>query len=265
MLIYSEDRLVPTDVNMMVIRGKHNVGFFYIHRSLYDQAVIINDIYEEEPKLLIKALTGKEESRADVDKFLEEVPVPLNIFGPYLLLITEEIEELEDMIGAIHVMSGPLNLRKMLKIPFEMRNTPTFSLSIKEEYQVAWDRFFQTTMPYSMDMWRPKGISPMNGVQTETIPTGEAKTEEEEMEELEDVLFNCGDDFFDADDEEMAAITEEIEARSPAVQEQEDKEVEKSVAVRPDLVSFGDEPEPVEEAPKDLSGIDLLLAGGGDI
>ena len=133
MLIYSEERLVPTDVNMMVIRGKNNIGFFYIHRSLYDQAVVINDIYEEEPLMLIKALTGKEDTRPDVERFLTEVPQPLNIFGPYLLLIKDEITELEDMIGAIHVMSGPLNLRKMLKVPLEMRNTPTFSLSIKEE------------------------------------------------------------------------------------------------------------------------------------
>lgn len=261
MLIYSETRLVPTDVNMMVIRGKGNIGFFYIHRSLYDQAVIVNDIYEEEPKMLIKALTGKEDTRPDVEKFLEEVPAPLNIFGPYLLLITEEIEELEDMIGAIHVMSGPLNLRKMLKVPFEMRNTPKFSLSIKEEYQVAWDRFFQTAMPYSMDMWHPQSISPMNGVQTETIPTGEAKSEEEVMEELESVLFDCGDDFFDMDEEEEAALTAEIVAQSPAAQEAEEKEITKSVEVQPKLFTPEPEPEPVEEAPKELTGIEALIGG----
>lgn len=257
MLIYSEDRLVPTDVNMMVIRGKNNIGFFYIHRSLYDQAVIVNDIYEEDPVQLIKAITGKEESRADVEKFMAEVPQPLNIFGPYLLLIKDELEELEDMIGAIHVMSGPLHLRKMLKIPADMRNTPTFSLSIKEEYQVAWDRFFQTTMPYSMDMYHPQSIAPMNGTQTETIPTGDFETEEDEMEKLKSALFDCGDDFFDMDEEEEAAMVAEVEAASPAVQEA--KMEDKVEVVQPKLIAV-EEPEPEPEAPK-LSGIDLLIGG----
>ncbi len=256
MLIYSEDRLVPTDVNMMVIRGKNHIGFFYIHRSLYDQAVIINDIYEDEPKKLALELIGTEELREDAKRFLEEVPQPLNIFGPYLMLIKEPLTELEDMIGAIHVMSGPLNLRKMLKVPKEMRNTPTFSLSIREEYQVAWDRFFQTAMPYSMEMWHPKGISPMNGVQTETIPTGEALSPEEEMANLESALFDCGDDFFDMDEEEEAAVTAEIEANSKAVQEQEAPKVEE---VKPILIA--PEPEPIQEAPKELTGIDALIGG----
>lgn len=260
MLIYSEERLVPTDVNMMVIRGKNNIGFFYIHRSLYDQAVVINDIYEEEPLMLIKALTGKEDTRPDVERFLTEVPQPLNIFGPYLLLIKDEITELEDMIGAIHVMSGPLNLRKMLKVPLEMRNTPTFSLSIKEEYQVAWDRFFQTAIPYSMDMWHPQSINPMNGVQTETIPTGDFKTEEEEMEDLTAALFDCGDDFFDMDEEEEAAVEAEIVASSEAMK---DAAIEKKTeVVQPTLVAVT-EPEPEPEPVKGpLTGIDLLLGGG---
>lgn len=260
MLIYSEDRLVPTDVNMMVIRGKNNIGFYYIHRSLYDQAVIINDIYEETPEMLIKAITGKEESRGDVDTFMSEVPPPLNIFGPFLLLITEELTELQDMVGAIHVMSGPLNLRKMLKIDFAMRNTPTFSLSVKEEYQVAWDRFFQTTMPYSMDMWRPATIAPMNGVQTETIPTGDTRTEEEQIADMEDALFNCPDDFFDMDEDEEAAMDEEIAATSEAMQEAKEKKIMNDIKVEPELVGVHEEPEP-EPAPTQLTGVDAIIGG----
>ena len=152
MLIYSETRYVPTDVNMLVIRGKDEVGYYYIHRSLYDQAVIINDIYGEDFTQLAMALTGKDELREDVELFLESVPSPMNALAPFLLLISKPLEELVDMIGAIHVMSGPVHLRKMLKVPFDMRNTPSFSLSIKEEYQLAWDRFFQNVIPYSDDM-----------------------------------------------------------------------------------------------------------------
>ena len=212
MLIYSKERLVPTDVNMLVIRAKDEDGYFYIHRALYDQAVIINDIYGESPNLLIKALTNSEESRGDVDRFLEEVPTPINIFGPFLLLVKHELEDFEDMVGAIHVMSGPLHLRNMLKIPFDMRNmTPTFSLSIKDEYKLAWDRFFQTAIPYSENMFITQTVSPMNGVHTTTVESEEDESEAEEEEktgyeeygidsEAMDFLFSDEDPFAELDD-----------------------------------------------------------------
>ena len=44
MLIYSKNRYVPTDVNMMVIRGVEDDGYFYIHRYLYDQARAIQTL-----------------------------------------------------------------------------------------------------------------------------------------------------------------------------------------------------------------------------
>ena len=114
MLIFSEEHYVPTDINMMVLKGRNDEGYFYIHRMLYDQAVILNDIYGDDPKNLIMAITNKTDSRADVDYFLEHAPVPINIFGPYLLLVKEEITDFIDMIGAIHVMStsSPSPLRK---------------------------------------------------------------------------------------------------------------------------------------------------------
>lgn len=224
MLIFSDKRLVPTDVNMMVIRAKDNEGFFYIHRSLYDQAVIIDDIYGECPDRLRNELVGSQESRSDVQMFLEKAPSPINILGNFLLLIKEPLDVFEDMVGAIHVMSGPVNLRKMLKVPFSMRNTPSFSLTIKEEYQLAWDRFFQNTMEYTTDMFMPKQIAPMNGVQTTTVPdddelsaVGEDGVEYEDP--LEALLFGCGDIFGSSSDEDEEEVAEEEPvAPAPVVQ-----------------------------------------------
>lgn len=252
MLIYSKDRLVPTDVNMMVIRAKDNVGYFYIHRALYDQAVVIHDIYGEEPVNLIKALTGKEESRSDVDYFLENVPAPINIFGPYLLLIKDELEIFEDMVGAIHVMSGPLHLRNMLKIPFEMRNAmPSFSLSIKEEYQLAWDRFFQNTMPYSIDMFHRQEVSPMNGVQTTTVD----QPEDTEPTGYED--FGIDADamaFLMGDDDPFAELDELDESDEETVEEPEPVPVVPTPVPKPEPA-----PEPEPEPVKIVTGIDALM------
>ena len=219
MIIYSENRYVPTDVNMMVIRGKDNEGFLYMHRSLYDQAVIIHDIYSEDFTQLAVALTGKPDMRDDVVMFMDKAPVPVNALGPFLLLIENELESFEDMVGALHVMSGPVNLRKMLKVPFDMRNTPSFSLSIKEEYQLAWDRFFQNAIPYSDDMFLGVGTRPMNGTNTITEPAQESLSNigddgVEYDDPLSALLFGCSSDIFDVPEEDEE---DEQSSDSPSV------------------------------------------------
>lgn len=171
MIIYSEERCVPTDINMMVIRGEKNHGYFYVHRLLYDQAVILYDSYSDDIDYMVSNIIGTTDMRDDVAFFLDNVPVPLNIFGPFLLLVKEPLTKLEDMVGAIHVMSMMINFRAMFLVPEEIRNrAPKFSLSIKEEYELAWDRFFQNAIPYSIGMFQQNsGVQPMNGVQTSTV------------------------------------------------------------------------------------------------
>lgn len=246
MLIYSEQRLVPTDVNMLTISGAG--GYFYIHRALYDQAVIINDIYKDDVQLLIEEITGKQGSRTDVDYFMENAPTPINILGPYLLLVKEPLTEFRDMVGAIHVMSGPLNLRAMLKYPIEVRNVAMFSLSIKEEYELAWDRFLKTTMPYGAEVqYVQPEYRPMNGTDTATVPTvGDELTNvgasgEEYEDELAALMFDCGADFFDM----------------PAEDDEEEKDAEESSAAEEVVETPVAEPEPIKPS-KPVSGLDAL-------
>ena len=249
MIIYSEDRLVPTDVNMMVIRGKENIGFFYIHRSLYDQAVVLYDLYGDNPLELVKELTGKDEMREDTEYFIDNTPQPISIFGPFLMLVDDLVEDFDDMVGAIHVMSGPLNLRKMLKVPVEMRNTPAFSLSIKEEYQVAWDRFLQTTMPYSPDMYRQPGLQPLNGVQTTVTSSGEFHTEEEEEQFLEDFLFSDDPDF------------DPFKRPDDFDEDAGDAEEEEPAVVSGANTEYVPEPEPEPEPEEEKTGVEALIGG----
>lgn len=261
MIIYSENRLVPTEVNMLVIKGKDS-GYFYVHRALYDQAVIIHDLFGENPAALFAELTGSTEEREDVGLFLEDVPAPLNILGAYLLLVSEPIDNLIDMIGAIHVMSGPINFRKLLQVPMEIRTTPKFSLSIKEEYQLAWDRFFQNALPYSEDMFFQNN-APMNGVATETNSDYEKEDgelsnvgEDGEVYEnpLEALLFGAGDDIFDLDDDDLSDDADDSNSEVPTAT----NAYEPEPAVEP-------EPEPTPEPvpiKKKLTGIDALLGGG---
>ena len=267
MIIYNDSRLVPTDVNMMVIRSKDNIGYVYIHRALLEQAVIIQDMYEDNLQMLIKAVTSKEESRADVDYFFENAPAPINYLAPFLLLVKSELDSMTDMYGALHVMSGQLNFRKMLKISPEMRSTPTFSLSIREEYQLAWDRFLQNAMPYDSDMLQ-RSVVPNSG--SEPLPMNgtandEAISEEDEYEKacigadgkkysspLEAALLGCGDDIFDmpedwTDDED---------------DEDSDKDNTPAPTATTEPASAPEpEPEPEPEPAKKLTGLDALLGG----
>lgn len=187
MIIYDTQHWVPTDINMLTIAGTDD-DYYYIHRALYDEAVVLDYLYHDDIPKLIYAITGQYESREDVDYFMENTPRPLSIFGPFLLLVKDLVEDYSDMVGAIHVMSGPVNLCKMVEIDPAMRNTPKYSLSIKEEYELAWNRFFQTVIPYSPDMYTSGG-SPMNGTMTSTVDDGEYDPANMTDDEVDDALW----------------------------------------------------------------------------
>lgn len=186
MLVYSEEHLLVTDVNVLTIAAKGG-GYFYVHRILYDQAVILDDLYSDNPHDLIKAITGGYKSRGDIVTFMRDMPKPLNILGPYLILVTEQIDELIDMVGAIHVMSGSLNFRAMLKIPFAMRHrNPKFSLGIRDEYKLSWDMFLQKTLPYNTSMLQQMaGGAPIQSEPVSDVVSTPRYEEEEEVEEVE--------------------------------------------------------------------------------
>lgn len=271
MLIYSKNRYVPTDVNMMVIRGVEDDGYFYIHRYLYDQAVILSDLYHDEPSSLIKIVTGNTDTREDVEYFLKNIPSPINILGPFLLLVNKELLTPNDMIGAIHVMSGPLNFRKMINIPFEMRNQqPCFSISIREEYKVAWDRFFLTAIPYSENMFLPQTGNVASSPASTSVPQN---VDVNDAQSIIDAISAAPVDTsnFDSDNFDVKQATEEVNNMSEegmkafaaldwdAIfggddEDEESEETEKPAPTpEPTIVQV-----PVEE-PKEVTGVDALL------
>lgn len=146
MLIVSETRYVPTAVNMMVLQGKDGL-FYYMHRSLYDQCVILRDQYMRMLPSFYKMFGLEDKHPAVCDAFMERVPEPADILGPFLSLVEgcEELDNIEDMCGAITAMSMSVDFRKMFRVPAEVRRSIKFSLNVKEEYRIQWDRFFLET------------------------------------------------------------------------------------------------------------------------
>lgn len=244
MLIYSDVRYLASEINMLIFKAKDDSGYFYVHRMLYDQAVILDDLYGDNPEKLCEEIAGPGDMRNDVREFLDTIPKPINILGCFLLLVESEIEDPVDRIGAIHVMSGPMSMREMIKIPREARTQFSFSLSISEEYKLAWDRFFSTAIPYSDDFYRTPGLAPMNGTATVTQAVADEEVEEEKSfeDQLIEALMDVPDDIFDLDDEDEENEDVPEEAENPV-----------------------EEPAPVEEAPPEpviKTGLDFVREMG---
>lgn len=146
MLIRSDTRYVPTAVNMIVLQGEDG-AYYYLHRSLYDQCVILRDQYIGLIPSFYKLLGFEGEHPKVCDTFMESVPEPLDILAPFLGIITdcEKLDNIDDMCGAISSMSMSVDFRKMFKVPATVRASIKFSLSVREEYRVQWDRFFVET------------------------------------------------------------------------------------------------------------------------
>ena len=245
----------------MVLAREDGKGYFYIHRMLYDQAVVIHDIYKDEIPMLIKALTNKEESRADVDYFLENTPAPISSLAPFLLLVKSGLEEFKDMVGAIHVMSGPVNLRGLLKYPYELRNTPSFSLSIREEYELSWDRFFQTAMPFGSQQFVQPQVT--TAVQTNIsntyAPTTEVKGEAVVLDGVKYTQTEEAPPMTDNDDIEAWMAKMEAEALA---QLDKDKDKDKDKKETPPTPAPTPAPEPAHTPTKPIAG-DSTKAGNG--
>jgi hypothetical protein len=146
MLVVSKERYLPVTINTLVLSKGDR--YFYIHRDVYDQAVILSDKY---PKVesLINEINGSQVNQDTVAWFYENAPKPIHSLAPFLLLVDGEIEQdMEICCGVLHAITAMINVRNFILKPIEIRKSVSFSLSIKEEYEMAWERFFMTAIPY---------------------------------------------------------------------------------------------------------------------
>lgn len=186
MLIRSETRYVPTAVNMLVLQGQDG-AFYYVHRSLYDQCVILRDQYRELLESFYKLLGATEGHPAVCDTFMESVPEPLDILGPFLSLITDadKLEDVTEMCGALSSMSMTVDFRKMFRVPAAVRASIKFSLSVREEYKVQWDRFFMETPTLEQVTSVPSAVTTTVSSNGDTFElVGEADSPEDILADL---------------------------------------------------------------------------------
>lgn len=216
MLVCSPKRLVPVQINTTILQGEDGT-YYYLHRDLYDQLVILADAYEngERMDLLLKTLTGEDTAMPEnLQRFFDTVPLPLKMAAPFLMQVKgcEKLETIEDMCGALTVMSMSINLRRILKVDKSIRAAATFSLHITEEYRMHWDRFFQENPEFGAAVTLPAPAPT-----TTFIPTPEGTTviRDETTGEEQEVVFTTPIEDFDFNslmEGLVAEATEEAQA-----------------------------------------------------
>lgn len=224
MLVVSEKRYVPTTVNMMVLQGEDGL-FYYMHRSLYDQCVLLYNTYGTRLDGAYKQLGFEKSENAPLPcrKFTEQAPEPVKILGPFLSLVTgcEALDSIEDMCGAITAMSMQLNFNKLFRVPADVRSSIRFSLSVKEEYKVQWDRFFQETPLLEQVSYSSTNISmPI------TADIAGEEDEEDKYDQLQNLDF--GSLFADSSDSSDGEDEEEAEEETSVEEEEEEAAKPKS-------------------------------------
>ncbi len=224
MLVVSPKRLVPVQINTTVLQGEDG-NYYYLHRDLYDQLVVLADAYDygDRLDLLTKALMGEDTALPEnVLMFFNTVPSPIKMAAPFLLLVkdVDKLETIEDMCGALTVISMSINLRRILKVDKSIRAAVTFSLHIKEEYRAHWDRFFQENPEFGAAVTLPPA-----GPANTFIPTPEGTTviRNEETGEEQEVQYTSDPSAFDFDallanivEEEVASQTADTTSSAPA-------------------------------------------------
>lgn len=147
MLTISETRYVPVKPNYIVLQDADGY-FYYINRTLYDEAIVLTDRYGQSISTLIKLIGGNSDFQC-VESFVVRAPKSISILGYFLALLSEDIEDdYTDVVGALDLITSNLDPRTFIKQPAEIRQSVNFGMSIRNEYMDSWEMFFDSCYEY---------------------------------------------------------------------------------------------------------------------
>lgn len=204
MIVISEERFYTVNPNIIMLES--NERYFYSHRNVYDQAVILNHLYSASPDKVLSELDPDIKQNDKAYQWLKEnLPKPLNILSAFVYLVDTDLgDNYEDYCGALQVITSQISTVNYVKLDKSIRSGLSWSSSIKEEYRMSWDIFFQSS---SKTMFTPTR-------QTETVSSVEDTPTYEELEEeagaLEEgqLYFVDTSENSDEDDEFMKSFME---------------------------------------------------------
>lgn len=144
-----DNRLVTAQLNVITLKTTDD-SYVYVDRNTFESAVILNAKYRGRMNDLI-ALVGEVRHPEAVKKFYNAMPEPIRILAPFLNTVESTdlaSDDLEVLVGCLHVLSRAIDFLSILKLPEEVRRTVTFSDHIKVEYGLSWEQFTNECVPY---------------------------------------------------------------------------------------------------------------------
>lgn len=146
MITVSDTRYLTTLPNIITLQDEEGV-YYYVHKSLYDQAVILEDRYSDAITALQDAIGGNKDLVA-IKKYIEYAPDTIKILGHFLALMDSDVEDFTDIIGAMDIIASSVNLRNLIKQPKAIRSIVKFDMKFGNTYKDSWDNFFSTCYLY---------------------------------------------------------------------------------------------------------------------
>ena len=221
-------------INVIILQDEEG-GYYYVHRDTYDQALMLTEAYSD--KTAISKMFDSITNMSVAEKAYNFLPKPINILAPFLCLVDGDldIEKKEDIIGALHILTQTLNMRRIVTLPSQARNSLTFSLHIIEEYKSSWESFFVSFGQANVIANGAKTSTTVieNIPQREVVNSIITPVKEEivktiitpEVQKAVDAGENTIT-FMDDDEDDIDALMAKFEAETAAEREEEDKEVE---------------------------------------
>lgn len=184
MIVASKERYLPVMVNVIVLSQAN--WYFYVHRDVFEQAVILASKYRDLQELT-DAFGDIRHNAAAVDWFYNEAPKPLHMLAPYLSLVEGELEcDIELCCGTLHVISSMISVLNFIGKPVDIRRSVSFSPFVREEYEYAWECFLNACVPYGAH-GRTGGAQPLRSravVSSGRLAGAETAGQEQQTTEL---------------------------------------------------------------------------------
>lgn len=240
MIVVTEERYIPTAPGYITLQDADGL-YYYVHKTLYEQAVVLKDRYSDSIDTLRELIGGNQDFEA-VRLFTQYVPTPVNIMGYFLGLLENDITEFVDVVGALDAMSSAVNLRNLIKQPVAIRQTVTFGMSIQNEYGDMWDNFLRSCYLYDEIKAAMHGNFNQPAQSTSTVVQSAQQVEEVESEPM----YEGTDEeiFAQVTDDALAMFDEMVGDIDTMLSEAKDKEKDKEE----------DSKAPIEDIPDSLGG-----------
>ena len=138
LIVCSDKYLLPVVGGVITLQVDDSL-MIYVHRSLYDVAVVLKDRYETKDRL-IEAI-GFVNNMDAINMFYKECPDPINILAPFLSYINPTLETeftFEFCVGALHTLHRTLDMRGSLKVEPQLRRSVRITVRPEDDYLLQW-------------------------------------------------------------------------------------------------------------------------------